>query len=158
MSKIFVLLTFLIVVALTVGSVSAVHFCDFDCSEEYTAVGGTIYQDTVDNGIQGASVEVTCNGNTETATSDSEGAYSVVFEGDECSFGDDVTVHAEKDGATGSNDGSVDMTYHYDFGCFCGLDLNVGIVNVPLIPEFGLMIGTLTAISAIGIFLFVRKK
>ncbi len=157
MSKILVLMTLLIATTLVMTSVSAVVSCGPDC-DELTTVGGTIYQDNLANGVEGADVEVTCNGNTETTTSDSNGSYSVVFDEDECTNGDAVTVHAEKDALTGDNQGSIDMTYHYDLGCFCCLDLNVGIVNVPLIPEFGIVIGALTAISAIGIFFFVRKK
>jgi len=157
MSKIFALMTLLIAI-LALGSVSAiVPACGLNC-DELTTVGGTIYQDSIANVIEGADVEVECNGNTETATSDANGAYSVVFEKDECALGDNVTVHAEKGSLTGSNEGSIDMTYHYNIGCFCCLDLNVGIVNVPLIPEFGIVIGALTALSAIGIFFFVRKK
>lgn len=151
-----VLMMLLLAVSMALTSVSAI-VCEQDC-DELTTVGGTIYHETIDNPVEGADVEVTCDGETKTTTSDVNGSYSVVFEDDECELGDTVTVHAEKDALTGDNVGSIDMTYHYDLGCFCCLDLNVGIVNVPLIPEFGLVIGTLTAISAIGIFFFVRRN
>ena len=38
------------------------------------------------------------------------------------------------------------------------MDLNIGVVNVPLIPEFGLIVGLLTVISAITVFFVIRRK
>ena len=41
-------------------------------------------------------------------------------------------------------------------GFFINVDL--AIVNVPLVPEFGVVVGMLTIFGAMGIFLFVRKN
>jgi hypothetical protein len=76
-----------------------------------------------------------------------------MFLQNQCDYGDSVTVVAEKGDLTGINDGSVDN--NYELGCF---DLNVGIVDVPLVPEFGAAVGALTVMAAIGIFFFVRRK
>lgn len=137
-----------------VSSVSAI--VPTTCTET-TIVGGTIYEGDISNGVSGADVDVTCthNGADTTIsgiTSGSNGEYSVAFDCGSCAYGDEVSVSATKDSKNGEEDGSITMTYG-----FCGLTLNVGIVNVPLIPEFGLVIGTLTALCAVGIFFFVRK-
>lgn len=142
----FVLATIL----LTLGFASAITPV---CTSQ-TVVGGTIYQDVITNGVGGASVEVTCNGNLLSTTSLSDGSYSVLFDCTLCDFGDAVTVHATKDGLTGDNSGAIDMTWQIP----CGIQLDVGIVNVPLVPEFGLILGLTTALGALGVFFLVRRK
>jgi hypothetical protein len=127
--------------------------CPPECTGN-TVIGGTIYKENVTNGIVGASVEVICSHDgkdyTETTTSISKGQYSVTFPCDECDYTDGVVVNAEKDSLSGTNDGSVSMIYP-------GLSLNVGIVNVDLIPEFGLIAASVALIGALGIFLYRRK-
>jgi len=122
-----------------------------------TRIEGKIYEGDLSNGIGGANVTVTCyhegSNHTEEMISWPDGDYIVFFFKNKCEYGDSITVNAEKDGMTGTNSGIVDT--RYTAGCFT---LDVGIVNVPLIPEFGMIVGTLTAVSAIGIFLFVRRK
>jgi hypothetical protein len=39
-----------------------------------------------------------------------------------------------------------------------GLNLDVGIVNVPMVPEFGLVVGLTTMLGALGVFFVVRRK
>jgi hypothetical protein len=116
-----------------------------------TVVGGTIYQNTITNPVAGASVTVTCNGNTKTDTSGANGAYSVVFSCYECHYNDAVVVDAAKNPLTGESKGTVSMTYP-------GLNLDVGIVNVPMVPEFGLIAGLTTVLGALGVFFVVRRK
>jgi len=143
---------------LALASVSALASpsCAYEC-EEITSVGGLIYQGDLSNPVADADVEVTCNNNTETTTSGLDGKYKVNFEPEECDYGDTVTVHAEKDSLTGDNSGSIEFTNTYEF-CQCCFTLNVGIVNVPLIPEFGIAIGALTMASAIVAFFVIRKN
>jgi len=143
----FVLATML----LTLGFVSATAAPV--CTSQ-TVVGGTIYQNVITNGVVGADVEVTCNGVTLPTTSVANGAYSVNFDCSVCDYGDAVTVHASKDGLTGDNSGAIDMTWQIP----CGIQLDVGIVNVPLVPEFGLILGMATALGALGVFFVVRRK
>jgi len=137
-------------VLLTVGFVSATVP---GCTSQ-TVVGGTIYQDVITNGIVGANVEVTCNGATLYTTSVTDGAYSVNFDCSVCDYGDAVTVHATKEGLSGDNSGAVDMTWQIP----CGIQLDVGIVNVPLVPEFGAVVAVLTVMGALGAFFVVRRK
>ncbi len=122
-----------------------------------TIIKGAVYEGDLSNGIRGANVAVTCyhegSEHTRNALSWHGGKYIVFFQQSECKYGDNATVSAEKDGMTGANSGSVNVTS--TAGCFT---LDVGIVNVPLIPEFGMIIGTLTVISAVGVFFLVRRN
>ena len=116
-----------------------------------TIVGGTIYQNTITTPVSGASVTVTCNGYTQTDTSGANGAYSVVFPCYQCYYNNAVVVDAVKNPLTGESKGTVSMTYP-------GLNLDVGIVNVPMVPEFGLVVGLTTMLGALGVFFVVRRK
>lgn len=157
-NKILSILLIATFVILSLSMVSASHYGGCPGSDcEKTFVEGRIYEGEYTNGINGAKVQVTCNGNTESTVSHhglfGKGTYYVKFSPDECDVGDEVTVTASKNGLSGANDGSVTWTYNW-FGC----DINVGIINVPLVPEFGVIVGGLTLISAVGIFFFVRKR
>jgi len=145
-----ILLSFMLVMSLVllVGFASAVPVCSG------TVVGGTIYQNTITNPVSGATVTVTCNSHTQTASSESDGAYSVSFPCGECNLHDEVSVNAVKNPLTGENEGSVTMVYNL----YPGLTLNVGIVNVPMVPEFGLIAGLTTVLGALGVFFVVRRK
>jgi len=153
MKKIFSLIILSLMVVSLMGIGSAVV-----CSQEATTVGGTIYQEDITNFISGADVEIICNHDgtdyTKTTTSGSYGEYSVLFNEGECDYGDQVTVNAQSSsGLMGTNQGIVSMTYN--LGC---LTLNVGIVHVPLVPEFGVFVGLLTILSAFGVFFIIRRK
>lgn len=141
------LTTFLV---LSVGMVSA---CTGSlCSQ--TVVGGTVYQNDITHGVSGATVTVTCNGNTLTATSLPNGEYSVLFPIEQCQYGNEVTVTAVKEDLVGTEDGEVNMTFNLGWNC----RIDVGIVNVPLVPEFGIVVGAATLLSAVAIFFVVRRK
>ncbi len=117
-----------------------------------TVIGGTIYNSDFSEEVPGATVTVTCNGNTQTTTSlEADGAYSVWYPSAQCTVGSSLTVSAVKGDLYGSNSGVI-----HDTDGVIGFDL--GIVNVPLVPEFGLVAGAVTLVSAIGIFFFVRRK
>jgi hypothetical protein len=150
MKKLYSLFMLTMMIVLVAGVVSA--------TPTSTIVGGTIYQDVVTNGVSGAGVEVICTHSgddyTLSTTSLSNGEYSVTFFGSECSLGDLVTVNAEKGSLTGTNDGKITMTYTL----IPGLVLDVGVVNVPMVPEFGALVGVLTVLGALGMFFVVRRK
>jgi len=139
----------LVSVLLTLSFASAQEVCT-----SQTVVGGTIYQNVVENGVVGADVWVTCNEQTLQTTSGADGAYSVNFDCEVCDYGDDVSVHATYDDLTGDNEGEVNMSWDIP----CGIELDVGIVNVPLVPEFGVVVGVLTALGALGAFFVVRRR
>ena len=145
MNKTFTLSVLLLLVIASIATVSA-----------KTIVAGKIYDSPnfeTANAVSGADITVTCEGNIETTTSLSDGTYSVSYaETADCPDGSSVYVVAEKDGV--SNDGYGDV---HDYTAVIP-DIYIGIVNIALIPEFGFAIGTLTALCAIGIFFFVRKK
>ena len=139
-----IILSFMI---LAIGTVSA-----------KTIVAGKIYNADYTDTIAGADVTIICvhgsDTNVQTFTSLSDGAYSVYFneEGaNACNSGDLLTVSAVKDGLYGSETGVV----HEDA---LPNNWDLAVVNVPLVPEFGFIIGGLTILSAIGIFFFARRE
>jgi hypothetical protein len=142
-------------VVLSLGFVSAsLPICS---TIETTYVGGTITDQNSGNPISGASVDVTCNGHLKSTISDSIGGYSVEYLASECDNGDNVSVSASHDGLNGNNENVSWYTQDTQIGCL-RMIVNVGCANVPLIPEFGAMVGALTVLSAIGVFFFVRRK
>ena len=125
-----------------------------------TVIAGKIYDSPnfeTANPVANANVDVTCNSKLLTTTSQSDGTYSVSFivtegVGDFCPDGAVVTVVAEKNGISNSGTGVV-----HDYTLIVP-DLYIGVVNIALVPEFSLIIGTLTILSAVGIFFVIRRK
>lgn len=139
-----------------------------------TIIAGKIYNVDYTDVIEGAKVEVTCGNdedgyNTLTMFSLPDGAYRVEFNSTNgfCLVDDSLSVYAEKDGLTGQKDGIVkaagtcENTPGPDTeNCLINVfdDVNVAVVNVPLVPEFGTVVGVLTILSAVGVFFVVRKR
>jgi hypothetical protein len=118
-----------------------------------TMIAGKIYNADYSDIVEGADVTITCNGNVQATTSLSDGAYQVTYNEtgtNSCNNGDSLSVYAEKGSLSGSKTGII----HDDVVD----DWDVGIVNVPLIPEFGVFVGALTLLSAIGVFFVIRRK
>ena len=122
-----------------------------------TVVSGTVYYEgDINNAVSGVIVQVVCNdSNVLNTTSGVDGEYSVSFTSNKCGCGDDVFVSAyEGVSMIGANEGSISI---------CGISpapsitLDVGVVNVPVVPEFGFVVGILTILGAVGIFFVVRK-
>lgn len=119
-------------------------------SADRTLINGKIlYDGDIDNPVVNAFVNVTCNGNSVVTNSSACGNYWVDFVPSECTNGDIVIVSATKDGLYGSRTGIVE-----DSG-ISGLD--IAVINVPLVPEFGFFVGMLTILSAVMVFFVVRK-
>lgn len=143
-----------VMVLALVGMVSATS----EVANEKTIIAGKIYNSDFSQTVANASVTVTCEDAishaivTDNVNSLSDGAYSVVFYGDDCVFGDTLTVSASHPDY-GYN--SLTGVIHED-ALFGNWDL--AIVNVPLVPEFGLIAGMVTILGAVGLFFFVRKK
>lgn len=98
--------------------------------------------------VAGADVAVTCNGKTETDTTDNWGSYRVAFAKADCDFGNTVKVVATKDGKSGVASGTMQGIT---------TKLNLAIVNVS-VPEFG-TIGLITAGAAgLGLMAFMRRR
>ena len=147
MKKEFAALFILLVIALT-GVISAQ-------GEYNTVIAGKIYDspnfETAD-GVAGAHVVVTCNEATHDTTSLSDGTYSVVFGPEEGCFDTTASAYAEKDDVTSNTQTGIIQDYTGSF------DLYLGVINIALIPEFGVVVGMLTLLSAVGIFFFVRRR
>ena len=102
--------------------------------------------------VEGADVTVVCNTATETTKTFSKGFYVIFFEDAECPVGSSVTVTAKDDsGLIGTLTEIVEKKF------FCKGHI-VFMKHIPLVPEFGLFIGSLTILSAVGVFFLVRKQ
>jgi hypothetical protein len=152
MKQIYMLLTLALVVLTSMSAVSAL-----------TIVTGTVYGDEARTIlVDGATVNAVCNNATsDTTISESSGQYTVTFAGNVCPNASTVLVTATKDGLTGSDTGTVGhigqpCVCATGAQCSCGID--IAFACPVLIPEFGLVIGSLTALSAIALFFFVRRK
>ncbi len=145
-------------VLLTLGFVNAVSEIPVCATYETTFVSGNVTDATNGNApVAGADVTVDCNGNKEYATTDSNGGYVVQFTAEECGAEDDVKVTASYSTLTGENESVAWETQNNQIGCL-ELIVNVACGNVPLVPEFGTVIGIVTALGALGVFFIVRRK
>lgn len=117
-------------------------------------ITGVVYIDDINNYVANAYVEVECNNIVKNATTNPVGVYQVTYYEGDCQFTDIVTVFAEKEGMTGEATGVVSVD-DYKIGNF---KIDIAMINVPLIPEFGILVGSLTVVSAIMVFLFIRKR
>jgi type 1 fimbria pilin len=124
-----------------------------------TVIAGKIYDSPnfeTANGVSGANVNVTCNSINLTTISKGDGTYSVTFfenQGNYCPNNDSVSVTAEKDGV-GSGRGK-GIVYNYTT---IMPDLYIGVVNIALVPEFGVIAGVITILGAVGAFFVIRRK
>ncbi|MCK5590655.1 MAG: hypothetical protein KAI72_01745 [Candidatus Pacebacteria bacterium] len=125
-----------------------------------TIITGTVYNPDLGVKVGDANVTVACtNGDdfnyryTASASSGSNiGDYYVEFneEGnDACNGGDSVTVIAVKGDLSG-----VETEIVVDDAIW---NLDVAIINIPITPEFGFVLGVMTLVSAVGVFFVVRK-
>ncbi len=117
-----------------------------------TIIAGKIYNSDYSATIGGATVKVTCNGYVNETSSKNDGTYSVTYSENECHEGNVLSVYAYKSGV-GEN--TVSGKIYNDYPTF---DINLGVVNVPLVPEFGVLVGGLTILGALGVFFLVRKR
>ncbi len=126
-----------------------------DCYPVKTIVKGIVFDEASGVGIVGANVEIICDHDGALTTMYTQsligGFYVVKFDDSDCTIGDFVTVNAEKDGLVGT--GGPKEVKDKILDCW-----NVVCICVPMVPEFGLVIGMLTALSAVGIFFVVRKE
>jgi hypothetical protein len=105
------------------------------------------------NPVDAANVSVTCNSVTLNGTTNSSGFYFIQFDNGVCTTGMNVTVNASKGSENGSQTGTM-----LDNGTAGFVKLDVAIVNVPMVPEFGLITGALALLGSAGSFLFAKGK
>ena len=158
MKKAFVVLPVMIVLMLSLVMVVSAK----------TLIAGKIYNVDFSDTVKGAYVEVICNNNTIETNSSFDGTYAVTYNETKCDIGDSLSVHAlctptmsctqtiSGNSIIGENTLTNQNINDKDDLQF--LDMNLAIVNVPLVPEFGLFAGALTIISALGIFFIVRRR
>ncbi|MEK6935320.1 MAG: hypothetical protein AABW67_00875 [Nanoarchaeota archaeon] len=119
-----------------------------------TLINGKIYNSDFSQTVSGASVIITCNGTDTSYTSLGDGSYAVTYDEAICADGNTLTVSASHPSyGIGSQTGVINPDMVPDMV----MTWDIGIVNVPLIPEFGVFVGALTILSAVGIFFFVRR-
>lgn len=111
--------------------------------------GKILYNGDINDPAEEAEVIVYCNNYFRENVSSKYGSYAVSFLHSECSDGDLVIVYATKGDLSGENSGFVENNL------VPGLE--IAIVNVPLVPEFGFFMGTLTLLSAMVVFFVIRR-
>lgn len=163
MNKVFALfaLSFLCIVSASMVSAGCGYGDHSDCEIDKTFVQGRIYFADTNQSVGNAHVTVTCNhdGTDYVRTTNSgssgffKGTYFVVFPQEKCIAGDTVTVSAVKSGSSGQEDGVV-----MNWVSHGPLDLDIALIDVPLVPEFGFYVGVLTLVSSVGVFFLVRKN
>ncbi|MBR9705453.1 hypothetical protein GOV14_00295 [Candidatus Pacearchaeota archaeon] len=122
-----------------------------------TMIGGDVFDASTNERVANADIIVECyrgnEVNIKKTKSFTNGKYIVTFTQDSvtgCFDGDTIKVSAIKGDLFGEEMGIVDKEY---------LDnLDIGIVNVPMVPEFSVLIASLTILSAVAIFFVVRRK
>ena len=136
-----------LVMVLVLSSVSA-----------YAIITGTVYEgNDLTKPVPGADVFVQCAGNERAAITGSNGSYNVTFfdesSSKDCTVGTKVGVLAYKDGMWGVSNKTIE-------GSFEIMQIIIGLqdIDVPLIPEFGFIAGTIAIEGAVGLFFFVRRK
>jgi hypothetical protein len=148
MKKVLGVVVLLLTLVTAIGAVSA-----------ETLIAGKIYNADYSDTIAEADVKVTCyhdEGSTPVSPtiretdSLSDGAYSVTFNSTECDEDDELIVEAKKGDLSGVKTGTI---HNNAFGTW-----DLAIVNVPLVPEFGLVVGSLTVVSAVAVFFLIRRR
>jgi len=151
MNKTFVLPILALFVIASIAIVSAVPDpCGFK-----TLIAGKIYDSPnfeTAGPVSNATIYITCNNITKNATSKIDGTYSVEYISVEGCCNVSASAYAEKGGVTSETEYADIQDYTGSF------QLYLGVINIALIPEFGLLVGTLTLLSAVGIFFLVRRK
>jgi hypothetical protein len=166
MKKVMSLVILSAMLVLMLGAVSALSV-----APTTTVIAGKIYNSDYTATESGATVEVTCGGNVLSTTSLGDGSYKVEYNGSTgytCTFGNTLLVYAEKGTLSGYGGGNSDPTTIVSGTCTnpdtetCLINVisnvDVAVVNVPLVPEFGALVGALTILGAVGVFFVVRRK
>lgn len=112
-------------------------------------VAGTVTNSGTGNPVGGASVSVLCDGHTLTSSTTSAGAYVVQFPSADCPNGATAQVTATKGSNSASNSGKVNKL---------SASVNLAIVNVSVVPEFGIVAGISAAILGGGAFIVMRQR
>jgi hypothetical protein len=99
--------------------------------------------------IAGAHVIVICSGNVKKTTTDNSGTYLVQYPIAKCPNQAIANVTATFGSKGGNNSGQVKNLTE---------KLNVAIVNVSVVPEFGLLTGAVATIAGGAGYLAIRRR
>ena len=126
--------------------------------EGFTVVYGFTRDIETDEYVDFVNVSITCFHENETYVKETNsGQWSYYFfyfnreAGENCTAGDSVNIYAQKGDQYGIHEGYIDNFYFYNQDVRTKFD-------IPLVPEFGVIVGFLTIISAVGIFFVVRRE
>jgi hypothetical protein len=140
--------------------------CSFVNAEGQIAiVSGDIYDASTGLSTPNAEVTVECFSvdvpSVKTAITDGEGFYYVVFDNTEtekCEFGDTVRVFASKEDKQGEVIGTVDIILDDEYKPHSGVVINLALIDVPLVPEFGIIAGSITIFISMCVLFTIRRK
>jgi hypothetical protein len=146
MKKLFALSLLTLLVISSLGVISA-----------STLIAGIVYNSDYYTPVADANVTIDCVHNnityTQYTTSRLDGTYDVTYTetgSPACNDDDIVTVSAVKGDLHGSKSGIV---HENAFGLW-----DIAIVNVAIVPEFGVIVGILTLFGAISVFFVARRE
>ena len=156
------LITSVLVCAGILGTMAFVPATSLACSNSkprptVTVVTGTV---TYKQGhkiqlVQGAIVMVVCNGITEYTTTNARGVYQVQFPKGKAPKGSTVKVVATKGSLTGNASAIVTSAGKNKCGC---AQVNVLVINVRMVPEFGGIAAMGALVIGAGAFLVIRRR
>ena len=140
---------------LTIIPIFAIFLLSIAMVSATVQVYGTIYdaRQQIYTTVSGANVSVVCGSDSINTTSRSDGTYLVYSRN--CLINSNLTVSAQFGELSGSKNVIIHNASDYNFTDI-GLDYAQG--NVFMVPEFSLIIGTLTMVSAVVVFFLVRRK
>jgi hypothetical protein len=139
---------FALVTAVSAKAVSAVTFAPVQVG----VVEGLVIKPD-NTAAVGANVNVVCNGTPLSTTTDASGFYFVQYGNGVCVAGQTVTVDATLGSLHGSKSGTMSAEGYNTY-----VKLDVAIVNVPMVPEFGLITGALALVTSAGSMVILRKR
>ena len=132
---------------LGVATVSAIGF--------NTIIAGKVYQNSdLEHSPPAdfANVSVTCNSIEKNTTALGDGTYSILFNLTDGCLNTVASGYATWNGTKSLPQTGNIQNYTSSF------DLYLGVINIAMVPEFGVIAGALTLVSAVGIFFLVRKR
>jgi hypothetical protein len=134
---------------LSLGLVTLLPSASFAAATGVTVIGGKITNKG--SAVSGANVIISCNGTVKSTSSVGDGSYGVTYDAAACGPNDNASVHATKGGLGGSNSAGVNPSTFSS-------QVNIAMVDVSVVPEFGFLTGAATIAVAGSAFMIVRRK
>jgi hypothetical protein len=135
-------------IILTLGLLISMPITVAVASSRYTEVSGVVVYNHHRVG-RGVLVTVTCDKKIQTVNTNRRGQYSVKFTGRQCRKDSKVTVSASYNGATDTLSRRIRS---------CNNRINLELVGVSNVPEFGALTATGATILGTCAFLIIRRR